>query len=187
MVSRVIPVDTFDLVIFGATGDLARRKILPGLFRRYCSGQMPAEAQIIGAARSDMDDDAFRDMVRKAIEEFAGSAAADTDQVEAFLAQVHYEPVDAMGEGGWEALKSHLRDHAIRAFYFSVGPSLFGDLAERLRTFGLATAESRIVVEKPFGHDLESARALNASSRSISTRRRSTGSTITSGRRRSRT
>ena len=55
MVSRVIPVDPFDLVIFGGTGDLARRKILPGLFRRFCAGQMPPEARIIGASRKDMD------------------------------------------------------------------------------------------------------------------------------------
>ena len=60
MVSRVIPVDPFDLVIFGGTGDLARRKILPALFRRYCAGQMPEGSQIIGAARSDMDDARFR-------------------------------------------------------------------------------------------------------------------------------
>ena len=56
MVSRVIPVAPFDLVIFGGTGDLARRKILPGLFARFSSGQMPEEARIIGAARSDLDD-----------------------------------------------------------------------------------------------------------------------------------
>ena len=55
MVSRVIPVDPFDLVIFGGTGDLARRKILPGLFRRFCAGQMPDTSRIIGAARTEMD------------------------------------------------------------------------------------------------------------------------------------
>ena len=57
MVSRVIPVDDFDLVIFGATGDLAHRKILPGLYRRFKAGQFPATSQIIGAARTDQDDD----------------------------------------------------------------------------------------------------------------------------------
>ena len=60
MVSRVIPVAPFDLVIFGGTGDLARRKILPGLFRRFCAGQMPRDARVIGAARSDMDADGYR-------------------------------------------------------------------------------------------------------------------------------
>ena len=55
MVSRVIPVDPFDLVIFGGTGDLAKRKIIPGLFRRFAAGQIPAEARIIGAARANLD------------------------------------------------------------------------------------------------------------------------------------
>ncbi|SIS94020.1 glucose-6-phosphate 1-dehydrogenase [Roseivivax lentus] len=161
MVSRVIPVDTFDLVIFGGTGDLARRKILPGLFRRYCAGQMPPEAKIIGAARSEMDAAEFREMVREAIGEF-GSAPQSAGQLDAFLERVFYEAVDAKGDGGWDALKSHLRDDAVRAFYFSVAPSLFGDIAERLNHKGLSTPDSRIVVEKPFGHDLASAKALNA-------------------------
>ena len=59
MVSRVIPVESFDLVIFGATGDLAKRKILPGLYRRYVGGQIPEGARIVGAARAEMDDAAF--------------------------------------------------------------------------------------------------------------------------------
>jgi len=161
MVSRVIPVDSFDLVIFGGTGDLARRKILPGLFRRFRAGQMPADAQVIGAARSDMDDAAFREMVREAIVEFGGNGTPDPGDLDAFLERVAYQSVDAKGEAGWSELEDKLRDDCVRAFYFSVGPSLFGDLAERLRTFGLATETSRIVVEKPFGNDLESARALN--------------------------
>ncbi|NNK16076.1 MAG: glucose-6-phosphate dehydrogenase, partial [Sulfitobacter sp.] len=61
MTSRVIPVDPFDLVIFGGTGDLARRKILPGLFRRFCAGQMPPSARIIGAARTDLDAAGYRE------------------------------------------------------------------------------------------------------------------------------
>ena len=61
MVSRIIPVDPFDLVIFGGTGDLARRKIFPGLYRRFHAGQMPPDARIIGAARSDMTAKAFPD------------------------------------------------------------------------------------------------------------------------------
>ncbi|MDA7424587.1 glucose-6-phosphate dehydrogenase [Thalassococcus lentus] len=163
MVSRVIPVEPFDLVIFGGTGDLARRKILPGLFRRYCSGQMPSDARIIGAARTDMDDAGFRDMVAAAIREFGGGRSCDDGTLDGFLERVGYVAVDAKGEGGWKELASRMRDEVpVRAFYFSVGPSLFGDLAERLHSFGLASEQSRIVVEKPFGHDLETAKALNA-------------------------
>ncbi len=162
MVSRVIPVDPFDLVIFGGTGDLARRKILPGLFRRYCAGQMPEDARITGAARSDLDDDGYRAFVAEAIREFGGGRACEDGTLEQFLQRLGYVTVDAKGEAGWAELRARVRPGLVRAFYFSVAPSLFGDLAERLRQFDLATDQCRIVVEKPFGHDLASARTLNA-------------------------
>jgi glucose-6-phosphate 1-dehydrogenase len=161
MVSRVIPVEDFDLVIFGGTGDLARRKILPGLFRRFCSGQMPANSRIIGAARSDIDHAGFRTMVRDAIHEFSNPNEAQLPQLELFLAQLFYVTIDAKGEGGWPELKGLMRADIVKAFYFSVAPSLFGALAERLHEHGISDGESRIVVEKPFGRDLESAQALN--------------------------
>lgn len=162
MVSRVIPVDPFDLVIFGATGDLSRRKILPGLYRRYLVGQMPEEARIIGAARTKQDSDAFRKFVGKSIIEFVDEEKLDEDKIKEFLSKVSYVPIDATGDGGWSTLAKMVRKDVIQAFYFSVGPSLFGDLAERLHSHGIADSESRIVVEKPFGHDLASAQALNA-------------------------
>ncbi|MFN3526801.1 MAG: glucose-6-phosphate dehydrogenase, partial [Paracoccus sp. (in: a-proteobacteria)] len=161
MVSRVIPVEDFDLVIFGATGDLAHRKILPGLFRRFVSGQIPDTARIIGAARTEQDDAGFRDEARKAIAEFAG-VDADSADLARFLDHLGYVAIDAKGEGGWQELKSRMRPGAVHAFYFSVAPSLFGDIAERLAGHGIAHDDSRIVVEKPFGRDLASARALNA-------------------------
>ncbi|MDO5527965.1 MAG: glucose-6-phosphate dehydrogenase [Paracoccus sp. (in: a-proteobacteria)] len=162
MVSRVIPVDDFDLVIFGATGDLARRKILPGLYRRFVAGQMPETAQIIGAARSELDDDGFRAETARAIEEFAGNGGPDSARLEAFLDRLSYVPIDAKGTAGWDDLKARLREGVVRAFYFSVAPSLFGDLAEHLAAYEIAGPDSRVVVEKPFGRDLETARALNA-------------------------
>ena len=160
MVSRVIPVEEFDLVIFGGTGDLARRKILPGLFRRFLSGQMPSGSRIIGAARSDLDTDGYRQMIRAAIAEFGGVEKSDT-KIEEFLAQLHYIPVDAKGEAGWKELHDLIRFEVVNAFYFSVAPSLFGDLAERLHTFNIADNDSRVVVEKPFGRDLATAQELN--------------------------
>ncbi|MEN8888452.1 MAG: glucose-6-phosphate dehydrogenase [Celeribacter marinus] len=162
MVSRVIPVDDFDLVIFGGTGDLARRKILPGLYRRFCSGQMPEQARIIGAARGDMDDAGFRDLIRDAIKEFAKKNECDDEKIGAFLQRLHFVTIDAKGEGGWSDLRDLMRDGVVKAFYFSVAPSLFGDLAKRLHEFKIADDESRIVVEKPFGRDLATAKALNA-------------------------
>ena len=97
MVSRVIPVDDFDLVIFGATGDLARRKILPGLFRRFVAGQFPETSRIIGAARTEQDDQAFRDDAGKAIVEFAG-VQGDDPRLAQFLGLLGYTSIDAKGE-----------------------------------------------------------------------------------------
>ncbi|MEH6775649.1 MAG: glucose-6-phosphate dehydrogenase, partial [Cereibacter changlensis] len=162
MVSRVIPVDTFDLVIFGGTGDLARRKILPGLYRRFLGGQMPQDSRIIAAARSDMSDEEFRAQVRAAIEEFVAADKRDAAVIDEFVARISYVAIDATGENGWTQLKDTMRDGVIRAFYFSVAPSLFGAIAERLSDHGIADPQSRIVVEKPFGRDLASAKALNA-------------------------
>ena len=162
MVSRVIPVDPFDLVIFGGTGDLARRKILPGLYRRFLSGQMTADSRIIGAARADLTDTAFRNMVAEAIAEFVPASRRDPEMIAAFVERIGYVSIDAKGTGGWDALRALMRPDVVRAFYFSVAPTLFGDIAERLHAHEIADAQSRIVVEKPFGRDLSSARALNA-------------------------
>ena len=162
MVSRVIPVDTFDLVIFGGTGDLARRKIFPGLYRRFLAGQMPDSSRIIGAARADLTEAAFREQIAEAITEFVAKDRQDAAIIAQFLGRISYVSIDAKGDGGWSALKALVRADVVKAFYFSVAPILFGDLAERLHAHGIADATSRIVVEKPFGRDLASARALNA-------------------------
>jgi len=162
MVSRVIPVDPFDLIIFGGTGDLARRKILPGLFRRFCSGQMPLNARIIGAARADLGKVDYQDMMRNAIGEFDKTRNIENAQLDMFLAQLDYVSVDVRGDDGWSDLAALIRKDCINAYYFSVSPGLFGDIASRLNAWGLATPKARIVVEKPFGRDLESAKKLNA-------------------------
>ncbi len=162
MVSRVIPVDPFDLVIFGGTGDLARRKILPGLHRRFLAGQMPKKSQIIGAARSELGAQGYRELVRAAIKEYGDAEDQDDVTLGAFLDRLRYVAIDVKGEKGWQELAALIRPEHVNAYYFSVGPGLFGDLAERLHKFGIADARSRIVVEKPFGRDLESAKALNA-------------------------
>ena len=162
MASRVIPVAPFDLVVFGATGDLACRKILPGLFHRFQVGQMPPEARVIGSARTELDDQGFRDLVRQAITTHIPAEDRGDDSVDQFLDRLFYVAVDAQGDGGWDTLADMLRPDVVRAFYLSVTPALFGDIASRLSARGIATKDSRIVVEKPFGHDLASAQALNS-------------------------
>jgi glucose-6-phosphate 1-dehydrogenase len=161
MVSRVIPVDPFDLVIIGGTGDLARRKILPALFRRFCAGQMGEDSQVIGAARTEMDRAGYRAFVADTITEFGGDEKRSKGKIKRFLELVDYITLDATGEAGWEELAGKLETGRVCAFYFSVGPSLFGELAKRLHKYGMSGKACRIVVEKPFGRDLASARDLN--------------------------
>ncbi len=163
MVSTVIPVQPFDLVIFGATGDLARRKILPSLFRRMAVHQMPDGSRVIGAARSKMSREEFAQQVADALKEFVEPRLLRPELLDEFLAMIDYVAIDATGEDGWSTLAEKLNDkpNSIRAFYLSVAPGLFGTIASKLSDAGVATPSSRIVVEKPLGHDLASARALN--------------------------
>ncbi len=165
MVSTIIPVQPFDLVIFGGTGDLARRKILPSLYHRLKAGQVPPEARIIAAARSEMSTEDYRASIRAAFDEFVEPAARDGKTVETFLQILDYVRIDATGEAGWSELAARLgeRPDSIRAFYLSVAPSLFGEIATRLAGSGVVSPACRVVIEKPLGHDLASARALNES------------------------
>ncbi len=163
MVSRVIPVAPFDLVIFGATGDLSKRKILPSLFKRMVAGQMPPEARIFGCARSKLTTATFRDLVAKSLDEFLPPEAKDKVQVKAFLNCCDYVAIDGTADAGWGELKRKLnqKPEHIRAFYLSVAPTLFGEISEHLVKTAIASKTSRIVVEKPLGHDLASAQELN--------------------------
>jgi len=162
MVSRVIPVQPFDLVVFGGTGDLAQRKIMPGLYRRFHDGQMPPTSRVIATGRREMDSDAYRALVAQALAQHLPPELRDAASEHAFLQRLSYQPLDVSGAAGWTELAPRLNDDRVRAFYFSVAPTLFPGLAAQLHRHGLVSAHSRIVIEKPFGHDLDSARALNA-------------------------
>ena len=162
MVSRVIPVDPFDFVVFGATGDLARRKLLPALYRRMLAGQALQGSRIIAAGRRNLDVDGYRRMAEAALRDHAGLGTLDPDRAAAFLDMIDYVRIDAEGESGWASLSGKLDGSTrMRAFYLSVAPQLFGPISERLAASGCRTADTRLVIEKPLGRDLESAQALN--------------------------
>ncbi|MCA8929699.1 MAG: glucose-6-phosphate dehydrogenase, partial [Alphaproteobacteria bacterium] len=169
MARTVVPVPPFDLVVFGATGDLAKRKLIPGLYHRFRDGQMPADARVIGTARRAMSADDFRRLADAALGEFVPAAALDAETRRRFLSCLDYVAVDVAGDGpqaaaGWAALAALLNrpPECVRAFYLSVGPDLFMAIGEKLQQHGLCRGDSRIVLEKPIGHDLASARTLNA-------------------------
>ncbi|MEN5297679.1 glucose-6-phosphate dehydrogenase [Brucella sp. TWI559] len=163
MTSQIIPVEPFDCIVFGGSGDLAERKLIPALYQRQRAGQLSEPTRIIGASRSAMTDEEYRKFARDAINEHVKASEIDAKEVEAFMARLTYVAVDAKSEDGWAALKEAIgkKPEKIRAFYLAVSPALFGDIANRLKSHGLITRDTRIIVEKPIGRDLESANALN--------------------------
>ena len=162
MAVRVIEVAEFDLVVFGASGDLAHRKLLPALYHRDADGQMPDDARIIASARRDYSDDDYRDYARKALKEHVSDL--DDAHLEKFLKRIRYVKIDIGTGEGFEDLKTVLeeREDVIRAFYLAVGPDLFGTISENLGKIGVVNSHSRVVMEKPIGKDGASAKALNA-------------------------
>jgi glucose-6-phosphate 1-dehydrogenase len=162
--AEFIPVPPFDLVVFGATGDLSLRKLFPSLLHRFLDGQIPRQSRIIGVARSDLNSDAFRKIIHDSREEFAPGACVDHAKCEEFLRHVEYVKLDATAPASeWGALSEALTNGAgsVRIFYLSTAPSLFVPIAQRLGETGLATPTARIVLEKPIGRDLASSRAIN--------------------------
>ncbi len=163
MTTRTIPVEVFDLVVFGATGDLAKRKLLPALFHRDAVGQIPDGARIIGASRRAMSRDAFRAFALASIEAHVPEEERGSEIRTRFLDRLDYVTVDAGAKAGWSDLEKLLKSgqDRIRVFYLAVGPDLFGPLCERLGAHKLVTPKSRLVVEKPLGRSGASARAVN--------------------------
>lgn len=162
--AEFIPVPPFDLVVFGATGDLALRKLFPALLRRFLDGQIPANSRIIGVARADLDTDAFRKLVYESRGKFAPGACVDEAKCDEFLSHIAYVRLDATASAPeWAPLNAALAggEGKVRIFYLSTAPSLFVPIAQRLAEAGLATPDSRIVLEKPIGRDLASSRAVN--------------------------
>lgn len=153
---KIIPVAVFDCVVFGATGDLTLRKLLPALYYRFRDGQMPSQSRIIGAARSHLSDEAFRDTALKALEHHVSPGDLDSETVRRFLGQLHYVPIDATAEDAdWDQFTAVLDPSRVRVFYLATSPDLYGPICRSLGKAGLVTEQSRVVLEKPIGHDLE--------------------------------
>lgn len=166
------------MVIFGASGDLARRKLLPALWDLSLKGQLPRLA-IVGCARSEMSDDAFRDSMREGVVSNAGRDL-DEESWNSFAKGLHYFSLASYDDAGsYRRLRERLdevqRAHALpphRLFYLSTPPSTFAPIVDGLGQAGLVSengqgsssedrAYARVIVEKPFGTDLESAESLN--------------------------
>ncbi len=151
------------LLIFGATGDLARRMLLPSLFGLHADELLPADLAIIGTARSVLDDDGWRAIVDKALRQFIEPDRLKQDVVAGFLARLAYASVDVTHPDSFEALAKRLPGGAGDALciFLSTAPDLFGATITGLAQAGLAGPSVRLALEKPLGHDLASSRAIN--------------------------
>ena len=163
MTSKTIPVEPFDLVIFGITGDLATRKLIPVLYYRFISGQIPPQSRIIGLARSELTSEQFKNKSLQALEQAVSEKHYDREMAQRFVSCLHYIKNDVNNDDDWDELLKLLKDspNSVLAFYLSVAPSLFAPIVEQLGRLNLAE-NSRLVVEKPFGRDLASARKLQS-------------------------
>lgn len=163
MASRIISVDPFDFVAFGGTGDLVRRKLLPALYHRDRDRQIEGPTRIVGVARSAMTREAYRDFARQALVDHVEAEELDLETLERFLARLDYVRVEATGTDGWADLARVLGEapDRIRVYYLATSPDLFGTICRQLGAAGLVSTQSRVVVEKPVGKDLESAGRVN--------------------------
>ncbi|HSA80477.1 MAG TPA: glucose-6-phosphate dehydrogenase [Geminicoccaceae bacterium] len=163
MSAQIIAVGVFDLVVFGGTGDLARRKLMPGLFYRDLDNQLPAESRIIGLARGDLSRGDYVAEIEAALREHLPAERIDPATLERFLGRLHHVALDATGERGWPELAALLGNAGdrVRVFYLATAPSLFGPICHKLGAAGLNVPSARVVLEKPIGRDLASARRIN--------------------------
>jgi glucose-6-phosphate 1-dehydrogenase len=156
------------LVIFGATGDLTRRKLIPGLFSLFGKGLLPDRFAVVGSARTQWSSEDFRTEMRKSMAEF-GPEELDEDAWAEFADCLHYLPGNATKTADYESLRDYLEEleggEANRLYYLSTAPRFFEEIVTLLNETGLTIEEGdvwrRVVIEKPFGHDLASAQTLN--------------------------
>jgi hypothetical protein len=161
--AQLVPVDTFDLIIFGGTGDLAMRKLLPALYHRDCDGQITADSRIIAASRGELSREDYLGTVESSLRDSLADGDFDDANWQTFSQRIHYVHADAFEHGNWNALVDILQGHddRVRVAYLATAPSLFGPISKGLKSNGLITDSSRIVLEKPLGRDVESAREIN--------------------------
>src|SRR6202167_4712913 len=148
--------------MFGGTGDLAMRKLLPALFRRYVAGQFPAHARIVGVARSGIERDDYLAQVEASSKKYL-PAGLDAMRWTAFSRSLDYVCLDATNASDYQKLAAKLADNpaAVRVFFLSTAPALFQIICQNLAAAGLVTPAARVVLEKPLGQDRASADNIN--------------------------
>jgi glucose-6-phosphate 1-dehydrogenase len=175
--NRIIKPPSTVLVIFGATGDLTQRKLLPALYNLAYDDYLPSGFVVIGAARSKLSDDDFRKKMYEGIKKFS-RRALDEERWKAFSENVFYQSVDGTNTGDFDALRKRIESFASQRkenfnylYYLATAPTFFGPICTNLKAAGLVedpingARKTAVIIEKPFGHDLPSAIELNGTLR----------------------
>ena len=162
--------EAMTFVLFGATGDLAKRKIFPALYNLYLEQKLPQPISIIGLGRREMSDKEFQNYVEQSVRTFSRRIDNDRDKMDSFLDAFRYSVLDATKADDFGKLLNLVKQRETelnipenRMFYLSVGPEFFGPIALNIKESGLGSTKGwkRLIIEKPFGRDLKSARELN--------------------------
>jgi len=154
---------SFDLVLFGGTGDLAWRKLMPALFQAFRHGTLPEGARIIGVGREDLGNDKYRELIRARFDNVELAKRPSADEFARFAAILEFVRMDLSKPDDYATLaaKLHERETETVVMYVATAPALFTTVCEQLAAAGLNTPKTRVVLEKPLGHDLASNRAIN--------------------------
>jgi glucose-6-phosphate 1-dehydrogenase len=168
---------SFDLVLFGGTGDLTWRKLMPALFQAWRHGKLPAGGRIVAVSRQDLSDAAYRAWVEERFHEVEDAKRPSVEEFAGFAALLHHLALDLSQPSDYAHLKAWLASDVggraapadIVVMYLATSPHLFPVICAQLGAAGLNGPNVRVVLEKPLGHDLESARRINAVVRSVFT------------------
>ena len=154
---------SFDLVLFGGTGDLAWRKLMPALFQAFRHGTLPAGGRIIGVARDPLSAEQYRAQIHARFEQVDLTKRPSLEEFTRFAALLEFVQMDLSRPDDYARLVAKLaeRQADIVVMYVATAPALFTTVCEQLAAAGLNTPQTRVVLEKPLGHDLASNRAIN--------------------------
>jgi len=154
---------SFDLVLFGGTGDLAWRKLMPALFQAFRHCTLPEGGRIIGVGREDLGNEKYRSLIQARFDNVDLAKRPSTEEFGRFAALLEFVQMDLSkpDDYGKLAAKLHERDTKTVVMYVATAPALFTTVCEQLAAAGLNTPKTRVVLEKPLGHDLASNRAID--------------------------
>ncbi|SFC00702.1 glucose-6-phosphate 1-dehydrogenase [Polaromonas sp. OV174] len=162
---------SFDLILFGGTGDLAWRKIMPALFQAFRHGSLPSDGRIVGVARDDLTDEQYRALIKSRFDQVELAKRPSEEEFSRFAALLSFLRMDLANPADYASLAAKLQQRSadVVVMYVATAPTLFTTVCEQIAAAGLNGPQTRVVLEKPLGHDLASNRAINKTVRSVLT------------------